>query len=140
MTPTSKSPKSSSGTRQGKQKRARMAKSLARIVTDQAKRPLRVPGEKEIEQVSADRVGRVDTSKDFKLEKADLLKILRDYHVLPKRDWMKIPHYFEERTGTIRLQDGTRIEYMVYPAGLATLTFPDGRKLFLSREKALKLD
>jgi hypothetical protein len=117
-----------------------MAKSLARIVAEQTKRPLRVPEEKEIEQVSADRVGRVDTSKNFKLDKADLLRILRDYHVLPKHEWKKFTHYFEERTGTIRLRDGTKIEYLVYPAGLATLTFPDGRKLYLSRAKALKLD
>jgi hypothetical protein len=114
-----------------------MAKSLARIATEQTKRPLRVPAEKEIEQVSADRVGHVDTSKDFKL---DLLKILRDYHVIPKQEWKHIPHYFEERTGTIRLRDGTRIEYMVYPAGLATLTFPDGRKLYLYRNKSFKVD
>lgn len=117
-----------------------MARSLARIVAEQAKRPLRVPAEKEIEQVSADRVGRVNTSKNFKLDKADLLKILHDYHVIPKQEWKRIPHYFEERTGTIRLRDGTRIEYMVYPAGLGTLTFPDGRKLYLFREKSFKLE
>jgi hypothetical protein len=117
-----------------------MAKSLTRITTEQAKRPLRVPPEKEIEQVSADRVGRVDTSKNFKLDKAELLKILRDYYVIPKQEWKGIPHYFEERTGTIRLKDGTRIEYMVYPAGLGTLTFPDGRKLYLFRKKSFKLD
>lgn len=117
-----------------------MAKSLTRINTEQTKSPLRVPAEKEIEQVSADRVRYADTSKDFKLDKADLLKILRDYHVIPKLEWKKIPHYFEERTGTIRLRDGTRIEYMVYPAGLATLTFPDGRKLYLSRNRSFKED
>lgn len=111
-----------------------MAKTLSRIATEQKKTPLHVPAEKEIEQVTPDLVRRANTSKDFKLDKADLLKILRDYHVLPKQEWKRIPHYFEERTGTIRLRDGTRIEYLVYPAGLATLTFPDGRKLFLSRE------
>ena len=117
-----------------------MGKSLSRVAAEQKKTPLRVPAEKDIEQVSADRVGRADTSKNFKLDKADLLKILRDYHVIPKQEWKRIPHYFEERTGTIRLRDGTRIEYMVYPTGLATLTFPDGRTLYLYREKSFKAD
>lgn len=115
-----------------------MAKSLARIVKEQATRPLRVPAEKEIEQVSADRVRPDVHFKDFKVDKADLLKILRDYHVIRKQDWKHGYSHVagEDRTGTIRLRDGTKIEYMVRPGGLATLAFPDGRKLFLARAKS----
>lgn len=115
-----------------------MAKSLARIATEQTKRPLRIPAEKEIEQFTADPVRPDVHFKDFKVDKADLLKILRDYQVIPKQDWKHGYSHVagEDRTGTIRLRDGTKIEYMVRPAGLATLAFPDGRKLFLAREKS----
>jgi hypothetical protein len=75
--------------------------------------------------------------KDFKIDKADLVKILRDYQVIPKQDWK---HGYShvgggDRTGTIFLRDRTRIRYMVRPGGLASLTFLDGRKLFLALEK-----
>jgi hypothetical protein len=117
-----------------------MAKSLARIATEQTKRPLRVPAEKEIEQVTADPVRPDVHFKDFKVDKANLLKILRDYHVIPKQDWKHGYSHVagEDRTGTIRLRDGTKIEYMVRPGGLATLAFPDGRQLFLARTDVSK--
>lgn len=115
-----------------------MAKSLARVVAEQAERPLRIPAEKEIDQVTADPVRPNVHFKDFKVDKADLLKILRDYHVIPKQDWKHGYSHVagEDRTGTIWLRDGSKIDYMVRPAGLANLAFPDGRKLFLAREKS----
>jgi hypothetical protein len=118
-----------------------MAKSLARIATEQTKRPLRVPAEKEIEQVTADPVRANVHFKDFKVDKADLLKIFRDYFVIPKQDWKhRYSHVAnEDRTGTIRLRDGTKIEYMVRPGGLATLAFPDGRQLYLARQNSSSL-
>jgi len=115
---------------------------LARIVTEQRKRPLRVPAEKEIEQFTADPVRQDVHFKDFKIDKADLLKILRDYHMIPKQDWKHGYSHVggEDRTGTIRLRDGIKIEYMVRPGGLATLAIPDGRKLFLAKGKGIKGD
>jgi hypothetical protein len=115
-----------------------MAKSLSRLATDQKRTPLRVPAEKEIERITPDPVRRDVHFKDFKIDKADLLKILRDYHVIPKQDWKHGYSHVagEDRTGTIVLQDGTKLQYMVRPGGLASLTFPDGRKLFLAREKS----
>lgn len=117
-----------------------MEKSLARIVTEQAKRPLRVPAEKEIEQFIADKVRLDAYFQDFKVEKADLLEILRDYHVIPKQDWKHGYSHVggEDRTGTIALRDGTKIQYMVRPGGLASLTSPDGRQLFLARTDVSK--
>ncbi len=117
-----------------------MAKSLARIVAEQNKRPLSVPAEKEIDEFTADKVRPNVHFKDFKVDKADLLKILRDYHVTPKQDWKHgYSHVLgEDRTGTIALRDGTKIEYMVRPGGLASLTFPDSRKLFLAKGTGIK--
>jgi hypothetical protein len=111
-----------------------MAKSLSRIATAQKNDPLHVPAEKEIEQVTPDLVRRGTYFKDFKIGKADLLKILRDYQVIPKQDWKHGYSHVAggDRTGTIALQDGTKIEYLVRPGGLASLTFPDGRMLFLA--------
>jgi hypothetical protein len=114
-----------------------LTKALARIVEDQKKTPLSVPAEKDIELFYPDPVRDGGYFKDFKVGKADLVKILRDYLVIPKQDWLH--HYSHvgqgDRTGTIFLRDGTRIRYMVRPGGLATLTFLDGRKLYLAAGK-----
>jgi hypothetical protein len=98
----------------------------------------RIPTEKEITQFAADPI-RPDPGnhfKNFKIDKADLLKILSSYHVIPEQDWRNgYSHVaFGDRTGTITLRDGNKIQYMVRPGGLATLTFPDGQKLFLAAE------
>jgi hypothetical protein len=115
----------------------RLASALAQVIKEQKKYPLRVPAEKEIAQFYPDPVFRYKYFKDFKIDRADLVKILRDYHVIPKQDWKhKYNHVgFGDCTGTIVLRDGTKIQYMVRFGGLATLTFLDGRMLFLVDEK-----
>lgn len=114
-----------------------LAKSLSRLATEQKKTPLRVPAEKDIEQFNPDPVRRDVHFKDFKIDKADLVKILRDYHVVSKQGWKHNYSHVggEDRTGTIVLRDGTKIQYMIRPGGLASLTFLDGRELFLASEK-----
>ena len=113
-----------------------LAAVLAQNSTACPPTPPRVPVEKEIDRVTPDPVhrGPNDYFKDFKIEKSDLLKILRDYDVIPEREWLhNYSHVaFGDRTGTITLRDGTKFKYMVRPGGLATLTFPDGQKLFLA--------
>jgi hypothetical protein len=114
---------------------AGLAKSLSRIVTEQKKTPLSVPAEKDIECFYPDPVRPNTYFKNFKVDKADLVTIFRDYQVMPKQDWK---HGYShvgggDRTGTIVLRDGTRIQYMVRPGGLASLTFFDGRKLYLAK-------
>jgi hypothetical protein len=116
---------------------AGLASSLLRLVTEQNKTPLRVPAEKDIELFYPDPVRRGVHFKDFKIDRAALVKILREYHVIPKQDWKhNYSHVgLEDRTGTIFLRNGARIRYMVRPGGLAALTFLDGRRLYLAREK-----
>ena len=114
-----------------------LARALSRIVKDQEKTPLQLPAEKDIDQFYPDPVRGFNYFKDFKIDKADLVKVLQDYHVISKHDWK---HGYShvgggDRTGTIVLRDGTKIAYMVRPGGLASLTFPDGRKLFLASTK-----
>jgi len=114
-----------------------LEKSLTRLAAEQKKTPLSVPAEKDIELFYPDPVRRDVHFKDFKIDKGDFVKILRDYQVIPKQDWKHNYSHVggEDRTGTIVLRDGTKIQYMVRPGGLATLTFLDGRKLFLAGAK-----
>lgn len=114
-----------------------LVKSLSRLASEQKKTPLQIPAGKDIELFYPDLVRGDGYFKDFKIDRTDLVTILRDYHVIPKQDWK---HNYShvglgDRTGTIVLRDGTRIQYMVRPGGLASLTFPDGRKLFLASTK-----
>jgi hypothetical protein len=114
-----------------------LANALSRIVTEQKKTPLTVPAEKDIESFYPDPVRPDVHFKDFKIDKTNLGMILRDYHVIPKQDWKHNYSHVggEDRTGTIVLRDGKKIQYMVRPGGLASLTFLDGRKLYLARAK-----
>jgi hypothetical protein len=116
---------------------AGLEKTLSRLVVEQKNTPLVVPAEKDIDLFYPDPVRRDVHFKDFKVEKADLVKILRDYHVVHKQHWLhRYAHVGgEDRTGKIVLRDGTPIQYMVRPGGLTTLTFRDGRTLYLAREK-----
>jgi hypothetical protein len=114
-----------------------LAKALSQIVTQQKKTPLSVPAEKDIESFYPDPVDPNTYFKNFKIEKADLVKVLRDYLVISKQDWEHgYSHVGDgDRTGIIVLRDRTKIEYMVRPGGLASLTFLDGRKLYLVSTK-----
>jgi hypothetical protein len=114
-----------------------MANALCRIVTEQKKTPLSVPAGQDIVAFYPDPIRPGVHFKDFKIDNTDLVKILHDYHLIPKQDWIhKYSHVaFEDRTGTIVLRDGKKIQYMVRPGGLASLTFLDGRRLYLAGTK-----
>jgi len=74
--------------------------------------------------------------KDFKIERKDLEDILRTWYQVSQEHWRHgYSHVaFEDRTGTIKLKDGTAIRWMVKPGGLATLTFQNGTKMYLAKE------
>src|SRR5262249_30207478 len=59
-----------------------LVKILSRMVADQKNSPLRVPAEKDIELFYPDPVRPGGYFKDFKVDRADLVKVLRDYHVV----------------------------------------------------------
>jgi len=73
---------------------------------------------------------------DFKVERKDLEEVLRKWYQVSENHWRHgYSHVaFGDRTGTIKLKDGTTIRWMVRPGGLATLTFQDGTALYLARE------
>ena len=77
-----------------------------------------------------------DHFKNFKISKKDLEIIIRDYHAIGKEHWAHgYSHVaFGDRTGHLILKDGRKIEWMVRPAGLATLKLPDGKVIYLAKE------
>jgi hypothetical protein len=114
-----------------------LAKAIASMLELQKRFPVRVPDEKDIEQFYPDPVRRDVHFKNFKVERADLARILREYRVVTKYHWTHNYSHVgtEDRTGTILLRDSSKIAYMVRPGGLATLTFLDGRRIYLAREE-----
>ncbi len=73
---------------------------------------------------------------DFEVKKKDIKKVLRTWHQVSEEHWRGgYSHVaFRDRTGTIRLKDGTIIRWMVKPGGLAMLAFQDGTVLHLAKE------
>jgi len=74
--------------------------------------------------------------KDFKVERKELEDILCTWYRVSQEHWRHgYSHVaFADRTGTIKLKDGTAIRWMVRPGGLAKLTFQDGTALYLAKE------
>jgi hypothetical protein len=75
--------------------------------------------------------------KDFQITRSSLMTILDSYHEVPSDVWAhRYSHVAGgDRTGTITLRDGRIIKWLARPAGLATLIFPDGGKVYLARER-----
>lgn len=73
---------------------------------------------------------------DFKITRKDIENILRTWHQISKSHWEHGYSHVanEDRTGTIKLKNGTTIRWMVRPGGLATVTFENGTKLYLAEE------
>ena len=115
----------------------RLANALGSVVAEQNKTPLRVPAEKEIRPSILIPSPPTSTSRTSRSTRQAWSRFSAITDVIPKQDWKhNYSHVGEEdRTGTIVLRDGDKIQYMVRPGGLASLTFLDGRKLFLALEK-----
>ncbi len=81
-------------------------------------------------------------TNDFEVTKKDIKKVLRTWHQVSEEHWRGgYSHVaFRDRTGTIRLKDGTIIRWMVKPGGLAMLAFQDGTVLHLAKELVVNDD
>lgn len=75
-------------------------------------------------------------TNDFEVKRKDIEKVLRTWHQVSEEHWRHgYSHVaFRDRTGTIRLKDGTLIRWLVKPGGLAMLAFQDGTVLHLAKE------
>ena len=98
----------------------------------------KVPSSEDIVEFSADPVKPQPSNhlKDFKIGRADLMTVLH-YDVVTRDQWAYgYSHVaFGTRTGTIILKDKTKVQWMVSPGGLACLTFPDKRRIYLVQSK-----
>ncbi len=92
------------------------------------------PGD--IIEFSADSHPARNPFKDFKVERKDLEEVLSTWCRVSQEHWQHgYSHVaFGDRTGTIKLKDGSAIKWMLRPGGLATLTFQDGTVLYIARE------
>jgi len=74
--------------------------------------------------------------QDFKVERDNIEEVLRTWYQVPQEHWQHgYSHVaFGDRTGTIKLKDGTTIRWMVRPGGLAKLAFQDGTAMYLAKE------
>jgi len=94
------------------------------------------PGPGDIAEFKADIIHERAYFKDFKVERKDIEEVLCKWHRISQEHWRHgYSHVaFGDRTGKIKLKDGTAIRWMVRPGGLAVLTFQDGTVLYLAKE------
>lgn len=94
------------------------------------------PKADDIIEFKADLIAARGHFKDFKVERNDIEEVLRTWYQVSQEHWRHgYSHVaFGDRTGTIKLKDGTTIRWMVRPGGLAKLAFQDGTILYLVKE------
>jgi hypothetical protein len=99
-----------------------------------------LPEAEDIAEFKANSISELAHFKDFKIERRDLEDIINTYHQISEEHWLHSYHHIamNDVTGIIILKDGTEINWMVRPGGLATLTYPDGRIIYLAKELALR--
>ena len=75
--------------------------------------------------------------KDFKVTRPDLEAILRDYYAMEREVWRHTYQHIADNdvTGHVVLKDGSTVEWMARPGGLATLKFPNGETMYLARDR-----
>ncbi len=94
------------------------------------------PKADDIIEFKADLIPARGYFKDFKVERNDIEEVLRTWYQVSQEYWLHgYSHVaLADRTGTIKLKDGTTIRWMVRPGGLAKLSFQDGTALYLAKE------
>jgi hypothetical protein len=94
------------------------------------------PGPGDIAEFKAGIIPAWGYFRDFRVERKDIEEVLRKWHRVSQDHWRHgYSHVaLADRTGTITLKDGNTVRWMVRPGGLATLTFQDGKVLYLARE------
>jgi hypothetical protein len=75
--------------------------------------------------------------KDFKVDRADMESILTEYFVIESEAWhLGYSHIaLNDCTGHLLLKNGSTVQWMVRPGGLARLEFASGARLYLAKER-----
>ncbi len=99
-----------------------------------------LPKVKDIVEFKANPISPHAHFKNFNVERRDLERIINTYHQVSEEHWLHGYHHIalNDVTGIIILKDGTEIKWMVRPGGLATLTYPDGRIIYLAKEITIR--
>ena len=95
---------------------------------------LPIPGQ--ISGFKADPVPALSHCPGFRIDRNTLSEVLTSWHQVSAEHWRHgYSHVaMEDRTGTLKLKDGSIIHWMVKPGGLAFLSLPDGRTVYLAKE------
>ena len=76
------------------------------------------------------------------MDRKQLEDVLSTYSEVSEHDWLyNYSHVaLNDQNGTIKLIDGATINWLVRPGGLAVLTFQDGKKIFLVKDRGITID
>ena len=95
-----------------------------------------LPESQNISRFVADPIPAQSHWPDYRITRQMLDEVLSKWHQVSVDQWQHgYSHVaMEDRTGTVKLTDGTTVQWMVKPGGLATLETEDGTKVYLAKE------
>ena len=95
-----------------------------------------LPQPTDISEFKSDPIPARTHFRDFAVDQKKIKHIIQTWYPVSQDHWKHgYSHVgMADRTGTIKLQDGTLVSWMVRPGGLATLSFPDGTIVYLAKE------
>ncbi len=96
-----------------------------------------LPSIHDIAEFKADPIPSGTHFPEYRIDRKAIDVVLTTWHQVSRDQWHhQYSHVAgEDRTGTIKLKDGTTIHWMVKPGGLATLSLPKGKTVYLAREQ-----
>ena len=99
-----------------------------------SKAPL--PDPQNISKFVADPIPAKTHSPEYKITREMFEEVLTKWHQVSAEQWQHgYSHVaMEDRTGTFKLKDGTTVQWMVKPGGLATLRMGSGTTVYLAKE------
>jgi hypothetical protein len=95
-----------------------------------------LPVSQDITEFVADPIPAKSHWPDYRITRQMLDEVLTKWHQVSADQWQHgYSHVaMEDRTGTIKLTDGTTVPWMVKPGGLATLTLGAETTVYLAKE------
>ena len=99
-----------------------------------SKAPL--PEPQNISKFVADPIPAKTHWPEYRITREIFDEVLTKWHQVSAEQWQYgYSHVaMEDRTGTFKLKDGTTVQWMVKPGGLATLRMGSGTKVYLAKE------
>lgn len=97
---------------------------------------IRIPSPSDILVFKANPVPPRSHFPKYKITRKTINEVLTKWHQVTKAHWHHGYSHIagENRTGFIKLRNGTTISWMVKPGGLATLSLPKGKTVHLAKE------